>query len=244
VKLLGRDLRDELLMAARLRWEDLIIKHPEVDVGALAVLAATWASRMGEKRLSCYRDRPHRQVWVQPLATGQEICIGRPFCWFPRQCLVHGDRIADRRAEGWYGQLIKCLAMNLVDLTRSSRGLVPASWYEIVLDAPVDSDGAEDWDDLIGSLLDVADRFRKRRGFRWGDLLNRRGYTRLGKPRKSVIDARADEWLAEGYIRLILGNHPHLPMTTNGNPSRAGEPRHPPIALSSWYMGHHRTQFD
>jgi len=70
-------------------------------------------------------------------------------------------------------------------------------------------------------MLATANRFRKKAGFHWGDVLNKRGFTRLGKPRMPIIDARAGEWMAEGYIRLVFGSGDGVGMDPNANRSGA-----------------------
>lgn len=258
-RLINEDLKAELLTIARLRYEDLLAAHPNIDPKSAAAIAAAQASDLGERRLACYPDKPHRQVVIRRVDHDRVVCLPRPWCWFPRKCVglnwVHADGFAHMRSHNWYGQLIKSLAVDLVDANRQLRDLPLASWYELLFVTSVETNPAADWETLIGAVLDLTDRFRKKCGFQWADLLTKRGLTRWGKKRLPIINARTDEWLAEGYIRLVFGNKIQglwrgkgvVPSIEKGRtPKRSLHPmgRHPTSRSTCWSMVLCPTWFD
>ena len=203
--------------AANLKYMSLRGKRRKDGLQKLADDASLYASERGERYLPCYQQSEHRPIWVRKYEDGSCIRKPQPRCWRPEECVAnkgqHGRDFASWQARNWYGQLVKALAAQVIDRTREERGLAPASWYELVLvvpsapvvaPTPVSRLVYQDYERLFSAVLAVADKFRKRAGFQWGDLLNRRGRTRHGKARVPVVDARADEWLAEGYTRLVV----------------------------------------
>jgi len=147
--LITRDVEIELVTLARLRYEDLLIRHPDVDPKYVAMIMATRVSDTAERRLYCYQEERYRQVSVRHLDIGRTICIGRPLCKSIGNCVAgrgqHGDRFAKLQGEGWFGQLTQSLAKNVVDVIRRERNLSPASWYQLVFTVPVDYHEAATW---------------------------------------------------------------------------------------------------